>query len=278
MSKQQLTVFENEQFGEVRTVMIDGNPWFVAADVCRALEIVNPSMTLERLDDDEKGSLNLTEGTSPKGGNPNVNIINEPGLYVLVLGSRKPEAKAFRRWVTHEVIPSIRKTGSYSRVETNQDLQTAFQNPEFKQQYIDIMTIRLIAEDLQLDNTAKLVMYRNLNKTKGYSTEFLPAYGGTDSDAVFSATELLKRNGCAMGVIEFNKKMVEAGYLEIKSRPSSKTDENGNAVQKKYKCLTEKGKKYGRNDVSVYNTKETQPLYFEKSFMELYAEIEKEVG
>ena len=106
-----LTVFNNEQFGAVRTVDINGNPWFVAADVCRALEIGNPSDAITRLDDDEKSTLVLTEGTSPRGGNPNVNIINEPGLYTLILGSRKPEVKAFKRWITHDVIPSIRRTG-----------------------------------------------------------------------------------------------------------------------------------------------------------------------
>ena len=110
----ELQIFENEEFGKIRTAVIDGEPWFVAADVCRALEIRNPSETLKRLDDDERSTLSLTEGTSPKGGNPNMNIVNEPGLYVLVLGSRKPEAKDFKRWITHEVIPSIRKTGSYS--------------------------------------------------------------------------------------------------------------------------------------------------------------------
>lgn len=104
-----LQVFENPDFGQVRTVTKDGEPWFVAADVCRALE-VDPTAT-RRLDDDEKNTLRLTQGTS---GNPNVTIVNEPGLYSLVLGSRKPEAKNFKRWITHEVIPSIRKTGSYS--------------------------------------------------------------------------------------------------------------------------------------------------------------------
>ena len=105
----ELQVFENPAFGQVRTVTKDGEPWFVAADVCRALE-VDPTAT-RRLDDDEKNTLRLTQGTS---GNPNVTIVNEPGLYSLVLGSRKPEAKNFKRWITHEVIPSIRKTGSYS--------------------------------------------------------------------------------------------------------------------------------------------------------------------
>lgn len=86
---------------------LEGEPWFVAADVCRALGLGNSSMAISKLDEDER-TLILIEGAS--NGLP-VNAVNEPGLYSLVLGSRKPEAKAFKRWITHEVIPSIRKTG-----------------------------------------------------------------------------------------------------------------------------------------------------------------------
>ena len=109
---EEMQVFSNEQFGAVRTVTQEGQPWFVAADVCRVLEI-DPTAT-RRLDDDEKATLRLTQ-TSSNGVTQerDVTIVNEPGLYSLVLGSRKPEAKAFKRWITHEVIPAIRKTGAY---------------------------------------------------------------------------------------------------------------------------------------------------------------------
>jgi prophage antirepressor-like protein len=82
-----------------------GEPWFVAADVCSTLCIGNVSQALSRLDGDEK-TLISNEG-SPAGGPQSLNLINEPGLYTLVLGSRKPEAKRFKRWVTHEVLPAI---------------------------------------------------------------------------------------------------------------------------------------------------------------------------
>lgn len=111
--KPQLTVFAFES-AALRTIDRDGEPWFVAKDVCSVLEIDNVSQALARLDEDERNTLILNEGTSPAGGNPNVNIINESGLYSLVLGSRKPEAKKFKKWVTSEVLPAIRKTGSYS--------------------------------------------------------------------------------------------------------------------------------------------------------------------
>lgn len=103
-----IEVFNNEEFGSVRTTMINGEPWFVAVDVCKALEI--DATATRRLDEDEKNTLRLTQGTS---GNPNVTVVNEYGLYSLILGSRKPEAKTFKRWITHDVIPTIRKTGSY---------------------------------------------------------------------------------------------------------------------------------------------------------------------
>lgn len=104
-----IIAFTNPEFGEVRTLNIENEPWFVAADVCKALDLGNASMTLSRLDDDEKG-VSLIDTL---GGLQNMVTVNEPGLYTLVLGSRKPEAKAFKRWITHDVIPSIRKNGGY---------------------------------------------------------------------------------------------------------------------------------------------------------------------
>lgn len=117
-----IKVFENAEFGSVRTVTINGEPWFVASDVCKALGI-DPTST-RRLDDDEKNTLRLTQGIP---GNPNVTVVNEPGLYTLVLGSRKPEAKAFKRWIAHEVIPDIRQYGMYA---TNDFLDKALGNPD----------------------------------------------------------------------------------------------------------------------------------------------------
>lgn len=107
-----IEVFKNEQFGEIRTTLIENEPWFVAVDVCRALEIGNSSQAISRLDADEK-MITLISNEGNKRGNPNMTVVNEPGLYTLILSSRKPEAKAFKRWITHDVIPMIRKTGGY---------------------------------------------------------------------------------------------------------------------------------------------------------------------
>lgn len=99
--------FEAQQ---VRVVDVDGEPWFVANDVCAVLELTNVGQAVRGLDDDEKSSITINDGTP---GSPVRAIISEPGLYSLIVRSRMPQAKPFRRWVTHEVLPSIRKTGKY---------------------------------------------------------------------------------------------------------------------------------------------------------------------
>lgn len=101
----------------VRTISNNGAVWFVASDVCAILELTNTTVALENLDEDERSKFNL--GRSPvTGGGGEVNIINESGLYALILRSRKKEAKRFRKWVTSEVLPQIRKTGVYCPVIT----------------------------------------------------------------------------------------------------------------------------------------------------------------
>ena len=100
----------NYKGATIRTVKIDGDVWLVAKDVCDVLELSDVSMSVRGLDDDEKG----TSSICTLGGNQSMTVINEPGLYKLTFKSRKPEAKEFTRWVTHEVLPQIRRTGSYS--------------------------------------------------------------------------------------------------------------------------------------------------------------------
>lgn len=109
-----IETFTSKQFGEVRITLINNEPWFFATDVCKALEIGNAPMTTSRLDEDERMTINSSDSHSgQRGGAQTFTVINEPGLYTLVLKSRKPEAKAFKRWITHEVLPLIRKTGGY---------------------------------------------------------------------------------------------------------------------------------------------------------------------
>lgn len=104
-----LKIFENEAFGAVRVVERDGEPWFVARDVCECLELGNPRTSIALLDEDEKGVHTM----DTPGGQQEMSIVSEAGLYSLILRSRKPEAKAFKRWITHEVLPAIRRHGAY---------------------------------------------------------------------------------------------------------------------------------------------------------------------
>ncbi|MDX5747179.1 phage antirepressor [Bacillus cereus group sp. BfR-BA-02570] len=117
----QLQVFNNEELGQVRTVLNGEDVWFVAKDVCEVLEIKNTTQAMQKLDPEERTMFNI-------GRQGETNIINESGLYSLIMTSRKPQAKAFKKWVTSEVLPSIRKHGAYM---TDQALEKAVTNPDF---------------------------------------------------------------------------------------------------------------------------------------------------
>lgn len=115
----QLQIFkyqEENHLDDLTTIDIDGEIWFVASEVCKLLDIKNPRQATASLDEDEKSSVVINDGTS---GNPNKTIVSESGLYTLIFKSVKPNAKKFRKWVTKEVIPSIRKTGGFGIPSTH---------------------------------------------------------------------------------------------------------------------------------------------------------------
>lgn len=161
-----LQIFKSADFGEVRTVEFNGEPWFVASDVCRVLDIQNATQTVFRLDEDERSMFNI-------GRQGDAHIVNETGLYSLVLGSRKPEAKAFKRWITHEVIPSIRKHGAYMTPATIDQmitdpsfgikLLTALQDEQAKRKALEVETehkqavIEGFTKDISLDKKREIL-------------------------------------------------------------------------------------------------------------------------
>ena len=127
----ELKVFESPTFGQVRTVEIDGEPWFVGKDVAEALGYSNTRDALDRhVEKEDKNTVVNPDGNR---GNPNMTIINESGLYCLILSSKLPGAKEFKHWITHDVIPSIRKTGAYMTQET---LEAAILNPDYLLQVV----------------------------------------------------------------------------------------------------------------------------------------------
>ena len=147
----EVTVFNFNGQSQVRTVVRDGEPWFVAKDICDILELTNPTMAIESLDDDERSKYSL-------GRQGEVNIINESGLYTLVFKSRKSEAKAFRKWVTSEVLPAIRKTGQYSKqysAPQNPVIDNEFNMREFRvwHEFAELCGLKDNAALISADNT-----------------------------------------------------------------------------------------------------------------------------
>ena len=116
-----IEVFENPIFGQIRMVMVDDEPMFCLVDVCRALGISNPTMVAQRLDEDERTKLDLGRAGES-------NFITESGLYAVILRSDKPNAKKFRKWVTSDVLPSIRKHGAYATKDT---IDKIISNPDY---------------------------------------------------------------------------------------------------------------------------------------------------
>ena len=136
--EQIIKIFENEKFGRIRTITKDGEPWFVIADVCRALEIRNSRMVAGRLDRDELMSVKLTSG----GQRREMTVINESGLYAVIIRSDKPQAQSFRKWLTSEVIPTIRRTGGYV---SNEEMFIENYLPFLDEPYQNLFRLQMIA-------------------------------------------------------------------------------------------------------------------------------------
>lgn len=139
----EVEIFHNEEFGQIRTVNIDGEPWFVAKDVCDILGVKNTTQSMQQLEDFERAMFNI-------GRQGEANIISESGFYALVLRSRKPIAKPFRIWVTSEVLPSIRKTGSYTANPSNK-MELALDDMKIVYAQINNMEDLLAEQNEKLD-------------------------------------------------------------------------------------------------------------------------------
>lgn len=244
----EIEIFKNSEFGEIRTTVIDGEPWFVGKDVAKALGYGEgkslPNAVANHVDDEDKGAIKMMT----PGGEQNVIIINESGLYSLVLSSKLPSAKKFKHWVTHDVIPSIRKTGCYtiSNNRTPYNVQDG------------LLWIEGISKGLRLSDSSKLKLYKEFCEPLG-----LPIPDYVNSKGVLhSATELLRENNISLSARSFNKLAVSYGILCDMERPST------HGI-KRFKNLTERGLQYGENLVNPQNPKETQPMYYDDKFCDL---------
>ena len=178
-------IFEHPEFGKVRTVMIDGEPWFVAADVCNALDIGNPSQALSRLDEDEK-IITLISNEGNQRGNPNVAVVNEPGLYTLILGSRKPEAKAFKRWITHEVLPALRNAAGLGAADALRMLSR--ENQKKGNRYLCEAGLGDRKHYCAAAKVAGKAMGMRLHKEKAVPKDEIPAERLPEYDKIFNET------------------------------------------------------------------------------------------
>ncbi len=173
-------------FGNVRILLQGDNPWFVAKDVCDCLEIKNTTDALKRLDDDERARFNL-------GRQGETNIVNEYGLYSLVLSSRKPEAKEFKRWITHDVLPSLRKYGTYS-MDIPRTLPDA---------------LKAYASEIEAHNQTKALLEEQKPKVL-----FADAVSASDTDILIGdLAKLLNQNGHNIGQNRLFERLRKEGYL-----------------------------------------------------------------
>jgi len=191
-----LQVFSYEG-NEVRTVQKDDGTWWVLKDVCDILELTSPHKVAERLDDDEKGrSLIPTLG-----GNQELTVVSESGLYNVILRSDKPESKKFKRWVTHDVLPTIRKHGAYV---TPAKLEELMNDPD---SWIKVLTAlkeeRTAKERLQLEATE--------NKPKVIFADAVSVSDGTI--LIGELAKILKGNGIEIGQNRLFEKLRQDGYL-----------------------------------------------------------------
>lgn len=252
----ELQIFKSPEFGEIRTVTKDGQPWFVAADVCRALEHSNVTVAIERLDEDEKAKLNL----GLRGGD--TGCVNEAGLYALVLGSRKPEAKAFKRWITHDVIPAIRKHGGYL---TPEKVEEALLNPD---------TIIKLATSLKEERAARLAAESQIEQDKPKVLFADSVAASKSSILVGELAKLIKQNGVNMGAnrlfdwMRKNKylcskgdyynvptqRSMEMGLFEIKETVINHPD--GSAHTSRTTKVTGKGQQYF---INIFLSKGDEP-------------------
>ncbi|NLD51461.1 MAG: phage antirepressor Ant [Clostridiales bacterium] len=211
----ELSTFIHPDFGTVRTVARDNQTWFVAMDVCLALDLGNSRMATARLDADEKGVSSI----DTPGGRQEMTVINEPGLYSLVMVSRKPEARAFKRWITHEVLPAIRQQGFYG---TEQAIERMLADPAAAIQMLQ-------AYQLEQSRRRLLEVQAERNAPKVLFADSVAA--SEHSILIGELAKLMKQNGVEVGQNRLFEWLRRDGFLikngESRNMPSQYSMENG---------------------------------------------------
>ena len=194
-----LQIFKNPDFGEIRTIEREGEPWFVGKDVAAALGYSNTRDALDRhVDIDDKNTVVNPDGNR---GNPNMTIINESGLYSLVLSSKLPTAKKFKRWITSEVIPSIRKHGGYL---TPDKLEEVLLKPD---------TLIQLAQNLKAEQEKRMALEVKMEEQKPKVLFAESVEAAKTSILIGELAKLLKQNGINIGQNRLFEWLRNNGYL-----------------------------------------------------------------
>lgn len=194
-----LQIFKNPEFGEIRTIEKDGEPWFVGKDVAAALGYERPTKAiLDHVDDEDKDEVPIQDSI---GRSQNTPIINESGLYSLVLSSKLPTAKKFKRWVTGEVIPSIRKHGMYA---TQSTVEQMLADPD--------TAIRLLSE-IKAEREQRKALQKQIEEQKSAVIFTDAVVTSKNSILIGELAKLLKQNGIKMGQNRLFEWMRQNGYL-----------------------------------------------------------------
>ena len=192
-----IQIFRNEQFGEVRTIAKDGEPWFVANDICKVLGHTNSRVAVAALDEDEKGVSKVYT----LGGEQQMTVVNEAGMYQLVIRSNLPAAKAFKRWITHEVIPTIRRHGAYA---TETTIESIIADPES-----GIKLLQALKAEQERRKEAEAIAEAQRPKAL-----FADAVAASDNSIlVGELAKILRQNGVETGQNRLFRWMRDNGYI-----------------------------------------------------------------
>lgn len=192
-----IQIFKNEQFGEVRTMDKNGEPWFVANDICKVLGHTNSRVAVAALDEDEKGVSKVYT----LGGEQQMTVVNEAGMYQLVIRSNLPAAKAFKRWITHEVIPTIRRHGAYA---TETTIESIIADPES-----GIKLLQALKSEQERRKEAEALAEKQKPKVL-----FADAVAASDNSIlVGELAKILRQNGVETGQNRLFRWMRDNGYI-----------------------------------------------------------------
>lgn len=192
-----IQIFKNEQFGEVRTIEKNGEPWFVANDICKVLGHTNSRVAVAALDEDEKGVSKVYT----LGGEQQMTVVNEAGMYQLVIRSNLPAAKKFKRWITHEVIPTIRRHGAYA---TETTIESIIADPES-----GIKLLQALKAEQERRKEAEAIAEAQRPKAL-----FADAVAASDNSIlVGELAKILRQNGVETGQNRLFRWMRDNGYI-----------------------------------------------------------------